>query len=124
MYLNSQSSCNLNGISYSERYSLKHCLSHIISCRVHTHPYKCSSHIRIIMRRALAHKIRQKEDIIFTKVLYVLLTTLIILRSKYLLKPPFIARCGTKHTAHEMIFTVGIRKGMKRVIVVHRKFIL
>ena len=60
---------------------------------------------------------------VLTKLCNTFLLTGEILCTDDFFHPPFIAGCSGKHTAHQMIMSVRMCKGMQRIVLVYTKFL-
>ena len=117
--LNSKISRHFQRIPQSEYNTFQYCLRHLFSRRVHRHPCKCCPCHRVIVRGTLSHEIRKIEHLIFSQ-LYDLFLLFCKLRcSKNILHPPFITGCCAEHAAHQMIVSIRMGKGVKRIIPVY-----
>ena len=71
------------------------------------------------MRRTLSHQVWQEIYIILAQFLDLCLLFCIVLSSDDLIHPPFVTGRGAEHTAHQMIASVCMGKGMKGIVRVH-----
>ena len=115
--------CNFKGIPQGKGNALEHRLRHVRAARIHRHSNKGASRIRIIMRRTLTHQIRQEVNVIFAKLRDRRLLCPIVLRADDLVHPPLIAGRRAQHTAHQMVMSIRMGKGMQRIIFIHCKLI-
>ena len=60
---------------------------------------------------------------IFSQLFDSLLLPGIIVGSDYILHPPFIAGSRAEHTAHQMIISVRMCKGMEGIELIHSEFL-
>ena len=108
--------CHFKGITQAECHAFVYRLQHICTAGIHTHTYKCTSCLRIVVRRTLAHQVRKEVYMIVAQLLDLGLSARKILVSLDIAHPPLIAGCSGKHATHQVISAVCVCKGMQRIL--------
>ncbi len=77
------------------------------------------------MRRTLTHQIREIIHVVLAQFVVGdrLLLCWVILCADDIVHPPFVAGSSAEHTAHKMIISVGMGKGVKGVEFIHTELL-